>query len=70
MDIVGGLFNKGPLGGVLGACSVARPRLGLVDWEGAPKDKKMQAALVTQYGAPLKLRSVDLPSELVRVVSP
>lgn len=64
MDLVGGLFQP-----VLGACSVAKPRAGLVDWVGAPKDRKMNAAVLTEYGKDVKHKHIDLPTELVRATN-
>jgi len=61
MELVGGLFQP-----VLGACSVPKPRAGLVDWAGAPKDRKMNAAVLTEYGREVKHKHIDLPTELVR----
>jgi len=61
MELVGGLFQP-----VLGACSVPKPKAGLVDWAGAPKDRKMNAAVLTEYGREVKHKHIDLPTELVR----
>lgn len=67
MELVSGLIGADKVQSWLHACTAPRAKTMMVDWVGAPKDRRMRAAMIESYGktSELKTKTVDLPFELV-----
>jgi hypothetical protein len=67
MDLVSNLLGADKVQSWLHACTAPRAKTMMVDWVGAPKDRRMRAVMIESYGdaSELKTKTVDLPFELV-----